>query len=207
MEYDKKDMMAWVKGNDVLLDIYLYEWVDAETRQAFNLQLSDNVKVRLVNTFGRTFDIEALPLDGHDNGLVIDILGVYPCGTYSVEITLVRGGRHVRSFESPMFRIVERNADANMTFDIVSGGRRADTEIEMQMVANAVARGKNAYELWLEAGHTGTLQEYLDQFWAPKRATQVEDGLMSFEDKKKLDSFEVLTPEETQQVFNEVFNQ
>ena len=77
----------------------------------------------------------------------------------------------------------------------------------MQVVANAVARGKNAYELWLEAGHTGTLQEYLDQFWAPKRATQVEDGLMSFEDKKKLDSFEVLTPEETQEVFNEVFNQ
>lgn len=207
MEYDKKDMMALVKGNDVLLDIYLYEWVDEQTRQPFNLQLSDNVKVRLINTLGRTFDIEAMPLDGHDNGLFIDILGVYPCGTYSLEITLVRGGRHVRSFESPLFRIVYRNADANMTFDIVSGGRRADTEIEMQVVANAVARGKNAYELWLEAGHTGTLQEYLDQFWAPKRATQVEDGLMSFEDKQKLDSFEVLTLEETQEVFNEVFNQ
>ena len=165
MEYDKKDMMAWVKGNDVLLDIYLYEWVDAETRQAFNLQMSDNVKVRLVNTFGRTFDIEALPLDGHDNGLVIDILGVYPCGTYSLEITLVRGGRHVRSFESPMFRIVERNADANMTFNIVSGGRRADTEIEMQVVAQAVARGKNAYEMWKElpGNEDKSLQDYIDE--------------------------------------------
>ena len=203
---NKEARLSWVRGNDVLLKVWLYErsMTDGEeTLLPFALDDAEGLSVRLVNYYGRTYDV-SFAVGEESNEIVTDILGTTPTGYYSLEVTLKKGGRAVRSFESGILRIVDTNGEAQTVLTPIESGRHAETEMTIQMVSQAVARGKSAYELWLEAGNEGSLQDYLDLFTKP--ATRTSDGLMSKEAFAKLESIAELNPDDVEDSWNRIFN-
>ncbi|MBR4699759.1 MAG: hypothetical protein IKP16_07425, partial [Prevotella sp.] len=166
-------LICWVRGNDVVVTVYLYEpQVDANGIPVRDQQGNivwvpvdvdayDEWRVRV-----KTDDYILLPsAAGATAGtLVVKVPGTFPCGVYAVEFTGMKNGFAIRSFEMTMFGIVESNGDANVTFDVVDGERSCDVDIKIQIVPFSVTRGKNAYELWKEqpGNEDKTLQDYLD---------------------------------------------
>lgn len=204
-ECKKEAKLSWVRGNDVLLSVWLYERYldgDEEKLRPIVLEDSERLSVRFVNRYGRAFDMH--PNVGEDqNQLIIDVPGTIPTGLYSLEVKIRKMGREIRSFESCMIRIVESNCEANTVFTPVESGHNAETEMTVQMLSQAESRGKSAYELWLDAGNTGTLQDYLDTF--TQSASRTQDGLMTSEAYRKLESIEEMPTSDVEDSWNGVF--
>ena len=204
-ECKKEAKLSWVRGNDVLLSVWLYErYLDGvkEKLRPFVFDGTEELHMQLANFYGRKFDLEPHP--GEEAGqLLVDIPGSVPTGTYSIELTLVKEGRDVRSCESCMVRVVESNNEANTVLTPIESGRRAETEMTIQLVSSAIARGENAYELWLEAGNEGSLQDYLDLFIQP--ASRTQQGQMTPEAYCKLESIEEMSDSDVDDAWERVF--
>lgn len=179
--------LRWVRGNDVLLRVTLQEpkcdadgyaikdskgnpvWqlVDldsyTEIKAAVKSRSTETTKCGGSTTTDIAYDVAANR--STQNGvLLVEVPGTLPNGDYALEITGLKEGKAMRTFEPSLFSIVECNKKANVTFDVQEGVRSTDLDIKIQMVASGVARGKNAYELWRELpGNEGkSLQEYLE---------------------------------------------
>ena len=88
-----------------------------------------------------------------------------PRGSYSVEIVLSKEGIGRRSFECPVFDIVETNDEADVTYDLIEGVRSADIDMQFQFVEVDAILGENAYEMWkkLPGNEDKTLQDFIDE--------------------------------------------
>ena len=84
---------------------------------------------------------------------------------YSVEVLLRHDDTDRRSYEVPIFGVVETNAEAHVTYEMIDGMRAADLDMKFQLVESSLVRGKNAYEMWRELpGNEGkTLQDFIDE--------------------------------------------
>lgn len=199
--------LSWVRGNDVLLSIWLYEKFyegGSEGMRAFALEDVDFLKVRLVNLYGRVIDLTH-HLGEDANQILVDILGTTPTGYWSLEVLTGKNSRDIRSFESCLMRICEANQEADTDLRPIEMGSNATTTMTIQMLSSAVAQGKNAYELWIEAGNEGTLQDYLDLFIQP--ASRTRDGQMTKEAYAKLESIVEATAEEVDEAWRSVFGE
>lgn len=97
--------------------------------------------------------------------VVLSIPATLPKRTYSVEVVCEKDGYGRRSYEVPVFSVVESNGETHVTYDVVECQLSADIEMEFQLVPTAGMLGKNAYEMWKELpGNEGkTLQDYIDE--------------------------------------------
>lgn len=182
--------LSWVQGNDVLLLLWLWERKAVgsgmhEQTTAFVVDEADNLTVTAATGY-RGIPLEWKPAESQGaNCLIVEMPASMPVGDYALQVKCTVRGRRVRSFESAVFSIVRTNGEANTVLTRIGGARCAETSMEIQFVSSAVARGKNAYELWLEAGNEGTIDDFLNHYIATL-ATEEEDGLMSHEDKATL---------------------
>ncbi|MBQ3700834.1 MAG: hypothetical protein II886_13170 [Prevotella sp.] len=207
----RNDILSWVEGNDVLLVCWLYEQVAGGNGRGvfreFPLEEATSLQVTIHNA--RSFrEVVARRVEGSANGLVLSIPAETERGRYSVRVKAMLNGAAVASFESPVFSIVATNAEANTVFERIGGSRSASFSMDIAIVGSAVAAGKNAYELWLEAGNSGTLDDFLNQY-VTGTATHESDGMMSAEDKTDLDAIKdmkVLGVTEATNLFNRIFN-
>lgn len=205
------DILSWVEGNDVLLTCWLYERVAGPNRhdtfRDFPLQEASDIHVTIHNArSSRTVDAQLL--QGAGNALVLKIPADTERGRYSVCVKCRLRGSAVTSFESPVFSIVATNGEAHTFFERIDGCRSAEFSMDIQIIGGAVAAGKNAYELWLESGHSGTLDDFLN-YYVTSAATHDADGMMSAEDKTDLDAIkdmQVMDPLEVENLFNRIFN-
>ena len=182
--------LAWVVGNDVLLKLWLWEKTATkeykQTTLPFPLEEATELVVVARADYGKDYSLSFSLSEDSENCLLVEIPSTLGVGTYSLCVKCVLRGRDACSLEEFTFQIVRSNKDANVTFERIGDARQAEYSMEFQMVPSAVARGANAYELWLEQGHEGSIDDFLDYYIATL-ATEEEDGLMSHEDKKKLD--------------------
>lgn len=207
-----KPAFAYVQGNDVLLKLWLWEQTCSGSSNArvqttaFPFAEAEDVQVIAVGV--RQMTLAYSQVQGEENCLAVELPSSLPSGVYAICIRCQMKGRNVRSYESPMFAIVGRNSDADITFARIGDTRQAEYSMEIQMVPSAVARGANAYELWLEQGHEGTIDDFLDYYIA-KLVTEEEDGLMSHEDKILLDAYgdiEVASKQDVKNLFDDIFS-
>ncbi len=202
-------LLSWVYGNDVLLLVWLYERSlngNHEQILPFELSTVESFEVTIHNS-RTSVAVEASRLDGESNCLVLQIPGDTERGRYSVKVAATVDERNICSFESPVFSIVSTNEEANTILQRVNGSRQAEFTMDFQLVGGAVTAGKNAYELWLEAGNVGTLDDFLNHYIADC-ATHDENGLMSSEDKTDWDTvkeMDVLSTDGAHSLFNEIF--
>lgn len=204
---NKGARLSCVRGNDVLLKVWLFERTledGEEVLRPFSLEGVEALDVSLRNIYGRVYEL-SYDHGEESNELVTDILGNVPTGTYNLEVTFKASGRAVRSCESCLLRIVNANCEAETVLTPIESGRHAETEMTIQMVSSAVARGKNAYELWLEAGNEGSLQDYLNLFIQP--ASRTQDGQMTKEMYAKLESITEATDEDVEDAWQRVFGE
>lgn len=182
--------LAWVVGNDVLLKLWLWEKTATkeykQTTLPFPLEEATELVVVARADYGKEYPLPFSLSEDSENSLLVEIPSTLGVGTYSLCVKCVLRGRDACSLEEFTFQIVRSNKDANVTFERIGDARQAEYSMEFQMVPSAVARGANAYELWLEQGHEGSIDDFLDYYIATL-ATEEVDGLMSKEDKKKLD--------------------
>lgn len=205
----KNDVLALVRGNTALLDVVLSER-DALGKKGI-LRFGDyerwSVRVLRAGTRRCEVDVESgVRLDCPDT-VTVKLPPTLPCGMYGIEVTLFRSDLVRRSYESEVFRIVETNGESRLRYDLLEGDGRSAVAMCFQLVSSSIVVGKSSYEEWLAAGNEGTLEYFLCQFLKPKVATYDEDGLISKEDKQKLDSYTILTPEETGRIFEDIFNE
>lgn len=209
---DKCKVLAYVQGNDVLLKLWLWELTTTGGRNGrmqsnpFPLEETEDLTVIVVGTKQETLSFSMV--QDEENCLVLELPHTLPAGTYSICIRCKLRGRSVRSYESPVFQVVSKNNAANITFERIGDTRQAEYSMEFQMVPSAVARGANAYELWLEQGHEGSIDDFLNYYIATL-ATEEEDGLMSHEDKILLDAYgdiEVASKQDVKNLFDDIFS-
>lgn len=202
MTQDHDTQLRWQHGNDVLLRLHVSEIIhddatDSDNSVPFDLTQASGVAVAMRNaSHGRQVSISVATAEDDASVLIVDVPSDTPVGTYTIVLTLQRGGRDACAVRTAAFNIVTDERLANIHFDEVQGPVTADMQIALRYITQAVARGKNAYELWLEAGNEGTLEDYLNTFWQPTDATQEVSGLMSAADKQWLDQvgdIEVMT--------------
>mgnify|MGYP006916041786 FL=1 len=152
--------LAWVRGNDVLLRVTVTQ---DNGRTPFDFDLCDRYTLTLVGSNGRRWPLEAHPADDNQTGTIVtDIAGTTPAGTYAIELNATVKGRSACAVESAAISIVENNQQASICLETLEGTRQAGMAIDLLYVTQAATRGKNAYELWRDAGNQGTLQQYLD---------------------------------------------
>ena len=170
-------ILAWVRGNDVLLLVKIYvpklengvPVVDEHGNPVFvpaDLDAYDEwaVKVRKQSVIGTYLDCEYAK--GTEQGMaVLMVPASLSCGIYNIAFTCRKSGMRARSYEIGMFRVVESNGEANVTFSEIDGMRSTDIDIKIQLVTTAVTQGPNAYEMWKQLpGNEGkTLQDYIDE--------------------------------------------
>ena len=175
MRQEKKAMLSWVAGNDVTLSLWLYEKREKDpgvvAEEAFDFTTVTEVQVRLVSALRSwTLDCQAGSLG--ENQLVVEVPYTLPPGLYGVEVSGLRDGVHVRSFEWGAVRIVEWNQRAETVLTRVGGVAGAEYRLEMQVLASASVRAQNAYEAWRQvAGNgEGTFAEFLGAWTASAEA-------------------------------------
>lgn len=169
--------MRFVRGNDVTLLVNVKTPVlneegkpviDGDGNITFapcNLDTFDRWELSITRQSikSRVYTVEVWA--GEREGTIVVLIPyTLPCGTYALEFTASRNGQHVRSYELVVFGIVENNAAANVTFDVVEGERSFDIDLTVQYVSQSTTRGKNAYELWreMDGNEDKTLQDYFD---------------------------------------------
>ena len=171
------DMIKWVRGNDINLLVYVKEpeigndgqpVKDASGNIVFipvDLDAYDEWHLGITRCGIQATKYEIAASAGDTEGTIVATIPyTLPCGTYALEFTSRKNGQHIRSYELMMFGIVENNGEANVTFGVIAGERSLDIDLEVQYVAQAIARGKNAYEMWkeLDGNEDKTLQDYIE---------------------------------------------
>ena len=155
------------RGNTALLTTILTEKRSDGTSVPVDLSSYDEWDARVL----RVGTLGVIAADGIRKGLdtqgrvALLLPHTLTCGLYSVEITMVRDDIHRRSFECPVFQIVETNEEVSITYDIVDGMRSADIDIQFQLVPTDTIIGENAFELWKrQSGNEHkTLQDFIDE--------------------------------------------
>lgn len=203
--------LSWVSGNDVLLLCWIFERssgpIGLDQFREFPLEATDELTVT-IHSGRASQEVSAHRVEGKSNCLALEIPASTERGRYSVRIVAKLDGRTVCSFEHPVFSIVGNNAEANTTFERFCGMRSAEFSMDFQIVGGATVAGKNAYELWLESGHSGTLDDFLNQYIV-EPATHESPGMMSAKDKTDWDtvkSMPVISPAYADRIFDKIFN-
>ena len=167
--------LTWVRGNSVLMAVTLTQIKTDGTEEQIDLSVYDAwaCKVWRLSAYKKVDEEVTAALD-QEGRVVLSLPSTMPCGTYSVEVTLEKessggatdnGTAKRRSYELPVFSIVESNGESGVTYDVVEGMLSADIEMRFQLLPIAETLGKNAYELWkvLPGNEGKTLQEYIDE--------------------------------------------
>ena len=157
-------MLRWTRGNDATLKLWLYER-DGDRLIPFSVSAAKWVTVRIARGTSVSMRLDILPSEDADNCIILQMPATLTSGLYSMEVTAVIGDMNVRSFEGAKFKVVEDNQGADITTDMQRGPEDAETYMEFQFVPQAVARGKNAYEMWheLPGNEHKTMQDYIDE--------------------------------------------
>lgn len=174
MENCNNTTLSWVQGNDVLLEVHVVEktLVEGEpTDTDFDLSQCSAIDVAAVTSVRRTPLAWAYKA-GDNSRIVVTLPYTFGAGLYSLELKAERQGWHVRSFDFK-FRIVPRDCEAKTTFEEQDHCLSASLRATLQIVPQALVRGKNAYELWREQpGNEGkTLDDYIIEVTDMQRAT------------------------------------
>ena len=180
--------LSWVCGNDVNLCVYLYEtvMVDGEpTRQAMDLTDCDSIEPALVSLLGKRYVQEYTISSKADNGILMRVPYTVPLGHYAVDVKLMKNNVHTRSIECGIVSIVNNNALANTIFDIVSGNRTTEYEIDMQLVPMAEARAYNMYDVWKQqpGNEDKTFDDFMNDYAQQQIEIAIGDSLDSKVDK------------------------
>lgn len=184
--------LSWPEGNDVLLKVRVFEKKlvgDEPVEQGFDLTVCDEVTARVAGGLRKKVVFESAIDNDENNCLLVRLPYTLTRGEYSLEVKAVRNGFHVRSFDV-RFTIVERDCQARTTFSEVDGCNSAALRVTLQIVPQAMTRGKSAYEEWLE--QPGNEGKTMDDFIAWLTA---------------VDDVEVMTADDATALFNEIFNQ
>lgn len=176
--------MRWVAGNDVLLKVRVMEKVlegNTVVEQDFDLTACESISVVVSNGYKQTAMEHALDAEER-NCMAVRLPYTLSVGTYTMEVKMVKNGSHVRSFDFA-FRVVATDCEATTTFAEVDGCKSASMRVTVQMIPQAMVRGKSAYEEWLELpGNEGkSLQDFIDELMATNNAE-----VMSSADAKAL---------------------
>jgi hypothetical protein len=230
--------LRWQRGNDALLRLIVTEVQPPTEENAeptvlpFDLSQVDDLAVKVfVGTQGRVVPVKAEQAEGETGVLVLPLPATLPSATYGIELTCRKNGKRVRTAFAAAFAVVEAQHEATVTLERIDGPLpdfpaeeeetgetearqepqtvEAELALSIQYVTQATVRGKNAYELWLEAGNEGTLEDYLNGFYRPSVATASKDGLMSAADKQWLDqvgNIEVMTADEVGDLVHSILN-
>ena len=191
--------MRWVAGNDVLLKVHVMEKVlegNTVVEQDFDLTACESISVVVSNGYKQTAMEHALDAEER-NCMAVRLPYTLSVGTYTMEVKMVKNGSHVRSFDFA-FQVVATDCEASTTFTKVDGCRSASLRVTVQMVPQAMVRGKSAYELWTEqpGNEDKTLDEFLEWYvgrGGMQPATHETDGLMTAEDKRLIDALREMT--------------
>lgn len=144
-------LLSWVQGNDVLLDVRLYEKTISGTsvvEQPFDLTLCDEVKVKWQSESGIVGSPEHGINQVTSNSLMIHLPRTLQKGMYSLEIIALRGGMQVRSFDMT-FRVVRANSQAHSTPTTIGSQSTGSLRVTFQMVPQATVRGRDVIDEWL----------------------------------------------------------
>ena len=186
-------MLAWVSGNDVVVLVKLirkYTGENGEEREEpVDFNTMNGLEVLALSTYGRRYPLEASVKHGDSSVLLVMIPHTARVGTYALEIKFERDGIHERSCEAFTFKIVNSNEQANVTFKELDGYKSADLNIKHQMASVAIKTGQSAYQAWLAAGNTGSLDDYVhflyEQGTAAKEAAKAAKDVVAEIDAKK----------------------
>lgn len=152
--------LSWVRGNDVILNVTLTRMTETGDTEDFILDECDEWAAKVYDGLGRD---TGCPLwQAGQNVISLDLQDTLAIGSYSVEVTAKVNGRDVRAYETDVFRVVGSNGLANVTLDAQGGEASADLDLTFQVLPQVITEGKNSYQLWLEQGNTGTLQDFID---------------------------------------------
>ena len=157
-----ENILSYVRGNDVLVDLRFFENVmDGEqvVEQPFDLTMCDEVRAKVYDAGPIDYGISRTV----SNSLVLRLPRTIPKGKYSLEIIALRGGMQVRSFDMT-FHVVGTNREACSTLATSGSYTTTSFRITFRMVPQALVRGKSAYELWKElpGNEDKGLQDYID---------------------------------------------
>ena len=160
-------IVKYVRGNTMLLVVTLTEKLPDETSVPVDVTVYDSWAAN-VYRFGTTSKIKASGVQaGVDEDLHVTLIlpPTLPCGVYSVEIVLSRASTGRRTFEIPVFEVVETNGEADVTYDLIEGMRSADIDMQFQFVETDAIIGENAYEEWkrLPGNEDKTMQDFIDE--------------------------------------------
>lgn len=171
--------LKWVRGNDVLLLLTVYEPVydgqgmpvldehGNQTWQIADLDAYDEWAVKVYReSIVDTEPCNVTVTQGEEKGTVLlEVPCTLPDGNYSIEMTARMNGGAERSFERMVFSIVESNGESHVTFDVIEGESSIDLDLKIQLVTQAVVRGENAYQMWkkLPGNEDKTLQDYIEE--------------------------------------------
>lgn len=157
--------LTWVRGNPALMTVTLKQVNADGTKTVIDLTTYDSweCKVWRLSSYKKVEGDVSAALN-ESGQVVLSIPATTPCGIYSVEILCQKEGYGRRSYEVPVFSIVDSNGETHVTYETVPCQVSVDIDMEFQLTPIAETLGKNAYEMWKELpGHEDkTLQEYLD---------------------------------------------
>ena len=192
------EKLACVRGNDVVLSVTLLRIYTDSTgelhEKAVDFNTVSNLEVTAVNSYGRRLALETALKHGDSSALLVTIPCTMKEETYALDMKFERDGLHERSCEAFTFKIVNSNEQANVTFQELDGYKSTDLNIKHRMMSLAVKTGQSAYQAWLAAGNTGSLDDYVyylyEQGTAAKEAAKVAKDVVAVIDAKaqELDS-------------------
>lgn len=164
------------RGNDFFLRVNLYKKLDNEQIEPFDLTACDNYTGSIKNEYSETPLAESIGLvEGTINAIAIDCAGLELGMCYVVEITGSLDGRHFRCAEKCVLGVTEYNANASVSEQTIEAGIGVDLNMTFELLESSAIVGKNAYELAVEQGYEGTLQDYLDEMVDAGQSAQAAD--------------------------------
>lgn len=144
---NNENILSYVQGNDVAVDVRLFENTKDGTgivEQPFDLTSADGVTCR-IDGFG---DIEHRLNAEASNSLILQLPHTLPKGKYNLEICASRGGMRVRSFDLS-FHVVGTNSEARSTLATIGSQSTGSLRVTFQMVPQAIVRGRDVIDEWL----------------------------------------------------------
>lgn len=164
------------RGNDFFLRVNLYKILDNEQVEPFDLTACDNYTGSIKNEYSETPLAESIGLvEGTINAIAIDCAGLELGMCYVVEITGSLDGRHFRCAEKCVLGVTEYNTNASVSEQTIEAGIGVDLNMTFELLESSAIVGKNAYELAVEQGYEGTLQDYLDEMIDAGQSAQAAD--------------------------------
>ena len=161
------------KGNDAYMRLLLYKKEKDGTRTPITIGSLTSYAVNLLSTtgFSRSVDAETDASAKDGNGILLNLTNL-KTGTYGIEVVAVLNTRNIAFRESEVLEVTELSKDANVAYDVYAGQSGNDLDMDFQYVTSAEIIGKNDYELWLEAGNTGTFNDFIKSLAMPADAKE-----------------------------------